>query len=124
MTKNSLAQTLSERFAHACTGLQCADACWSSGVADNPIEWHRLHRLEPPVTLRVVASPISGDWLVRVDGWEFPEQFPLLYDSLESAQHASDDVLINYQPHDCRQVGCGEWVPVKVLGQSGPVRPM
>jgi hypothetical protein len=47
-------------------------------------QWHRLHRTQPPVTLGVVASPISGDWLVRVDGWEFPEQFPLLYPSLEA----------------------------------------
>ena len=75
------------------------------------VEWHRLHRIQAPVTLRVVSSPISTDWLVRVDGWEFPEQFPLLYPSLEAAQRAADDVLIDYQTHDCRQQGCGEWVP-------------
>jgi hypothetical protein len=87
-------------------------------------EWHRLHRTNPPVTLRVVESPIAGDWLVRVDGWDFPEHFPLLYDSLEAAQQAADDVLINYQPHACRQVGCEEWVPVPAPTQRTPERPM
>jgi hypothetical protein len=87
-------------------------------------EWGRLHRTQPPVTLRVVASPISGDWLVRGDGWEFPEHFPLLYDSLEAAQRAADDVLINYLPHDCRHGGCGAWEPIKGLRQGGPQRPM
>ena len=40
------------------------------------------------------SRPISGEWLVRVDGWQFPE-LPLLYPSLEAAQRAADDVLIN-----------------------------
>jgi hypothetical protein len=87
-------------------------------------EWQRLHRLQVPVSLRIVTSPISGDWLVRVDGWEFPQLFPLLYHSLEAAQRAADDVLIGDHPHDCRQVGCGEWVPFQGVVPSGPERPM
>lgn len=82
-------------------------------------EWQRVHRLQPPVTLRVVTSPISGDWLVRVDGWEFPRPFPLLYHSLESAQRAADDVLKTFLRHDCQQRGCGEWEPAE-RGGSGP----
>jgi hypothetical protein len=83
-------------------------------------QWHRLHRLQPPVTLRVVTSPISGDWLVRVDGWEFPYTFPLLYDSLEAAQRAADDVLINYRPAGgLWGVGAG-----RGAGQTIPERPM
>jgi hypothetical protein len=85
-------------------------------------EWHRLHRTDSVVTLRVVASPISSDWLVRVDGWDFPEHFPLLYESLEAAQRAADDLLVTYLRHDCRQKGCGQWV--QVPGLSGPERPM
>jgi hypothetical protein len=87
-------------------------------------EWQRLHRLQMAVTLRIVTSPISGDWLVRVDGWEFPQPFPLLYHSLEAAQRAADGVLINVQPHDCGQLGCGEWVPIQGFGPSSPKRPM
>ena len=87
-------------------------------------EWQRLHRLQVAVSLRIVASPISTDWLVRVDGWDFPEHFPLLYLSLEAAQRAADDVLIKHRPHDCRQKGCSEWLPAQGPGQSVPERPM
>lgn len=85
-------------------------------------QWQRLHQIEPPVTLRVVTSPVSGDWLVRVDGWDFPEYFPLLYPSLEIAQRAADDVLINNRQHDCRQHGCGEWM-LEGLGSALPGAP-
>ena len=70
-------------------------------------QWHRLHRIQPPVALRVVASPIGGDWLVRTDGWRLPEHFKVVYPSLEAAQRAADDMLINYEPHDCRQGAAG-----------------
>ena len=80
-------------------------------------QWRRLHRLQRPVALRVVASPISTDWIVRVDGWDLPEQFPLLYTSLEAAQRAADGVLINHLPHDCWLQGCGAWV---VITGPGP----
>ena len=83
-----------------------------------------MHRTDPPVTLRVVESPISGDWLVRVEGWDVPEHFPLLYHSLEAAQRAADDVLIYYQPHDCWQAGCEEWAPVQAAMQRTPERSM
>lgn len=86
-------------------------------------EWRRLHRIEPPVTIRVVASPVSG-WLVRIEGWEVPEQFPLLYPSLEAAQRAADDVLLASRVHDCRQTGCDDWTPVTGPGLRGPDRPM
>ncbi len=87
-------------------------------------EWQRLHRLQRPVRLRIVTSPISGDWLVRVDGWEIPQPFPLLYHSLEAAQRAVDNVLNSDHPHDCRQVGCGDWVPFHGAEQSIPRLPM
>jgi hypothetical protein len=85
-------------------------------------EWQRLHRLQVPVSLRIVTSPISGDWLVRVDGWEFPQPFPLLYHSLEAAQRAADNVLISDCPHDCRQESCSEWALVPGAGPTVPDR--
>ena len=87
-------------------------------------EWQRLHRLQVPVSLRIVTSPIIGDWLVRVDGWEFPQLFPLLSHSLEAAQRAADDVLITHRPHDCLQESCSEWVSLQGLGPGSPERPM
>lgn len=75
-------------------------------------EWQRPHRPQAPVTLRAVTSPISGDYLVLVDGWESPRAFPLLYHSLEAAQRAADDMLINHLPHDCRQAEREEWETV------------
>jgi hypothetical protein len=27
-------------------------------------------------------------------------------------------VLINYRPHDCRQEGCGDWVPLRGVGEA------
>jgi hypothetical protein len=88
-------------------------------------QWHRLHRTPAPVTLCVVASPVTdGDWLVRTHGWDLPQHTPVLYESLEAAQRAADDVLINYRPHDCRLQGCGDWVPIKGPTQNGPERLM
>ena len=48
----------------------------------------------------------------------------MLYHSLEAAQRAADGVLINDHPHDCRQVGCGEWMPFQGVGPASPERPM
>jgi hypothetical protein len=31
---------------------------------------------------------------------------------------------INYLPHDCRQAGCGDWIPVQGPDRSGPERVM
>src|SRR3989442_875259 len=73
--------------------------------------WQREHRIKPPVTLLALRSPLEG-WLVRSDGWQLPSHFPCVYPTIESAQRAADDVLINYRPHDCRQCGCGEWTVV------------
>jgi hypothetical protein len=80
-------------------------------------EWRRLHAIEPAVTLRVITSPIGG-WIVSIDGWTAPPHFhfPRAHPDIESAQRAADDVLINYRPHDCKQCGCGEWVPIVGAG--------
>ena len=53
-----------------------------------------------------------------------PEHFPLLYESLEAAQRAADDVLINYRPHDCQQLGCGAWIRIESPSTPTPQTPM
>lgn len=87
-------------------------------------EWQRLHRTPTPVRLRACASPINDDWFVRTDGWRLPEHFPVVYPSLEEAQRAADDMLTNYEPHDCVRVGCGEWMPTETLTHGAPERAM
>jgi hypothetical protein len=69
------------------------------------------HALDPAVTLRVITSPLDG-WIVAVEGWTAPPHLRRAHADIESAQRAADDVLINYKPHDCKQCGCGEWVPI------------
>jgi len=74
-------------------------------------DWRRLHAIEPAVTLRVITSPLDG-WIVSIDGWTAPSHFRRTHPDIESAQQAAEDVLINYRPHDCKQCGCGEWMPI------------
>jgi len=74
-------------------------------------EWRRLHVIQPAVTLRVITSPLDG-WIVSIEGWPTPPHFRRTHPDIESAQRAADDVLINYRPHDCKQCGCGDWVPI------------
>jgi hypothetical protein len=72
--------------------------------------WEREHSVAgESITLEVASSPIDSDWIIRADGWRLPSNFTILYRSLEAAQRAADDVLLNNVPHDCRQCACGEW---------------
>lgn len=76
-------------------------------------EWHRVHGVSPPVTFSIFRSPLDGDWLVRVDGWELPRHFQTAHSTVEAAQRTADDVLINYRPHDCKREGCGDWKAIR-----------
>ena len=85
--------------------------CRTKSGRRNVVEWRRRHAIEPAVTLRVITSPLDG-WIVTIEGWTAPPHFGRIHPDIESAQRAADDVLINYRPHDCKQRGCGEWVPI------------
>jgi hypothetical protein len=63
--------------------------------------WTRTHRTSPAITLTALTSPIDRQYVVHSDGWQLPVYFPLIYSSLEAAQRAADDVLLNSRPHDC-----------------------
>jgi hypothetical protein len=67
------------------------------------------------------SSAATGSFALTVGT---SEHFPLLYDFLEAAQCAADDVLTNYRSHDCRQQGCGEWVPIGGPAANMPERRM
>ena len=66
---------------------------------------------------RVISSPIDG-WIVTIEGWTAPPHFSRTHPDIEAAQRAADHVLINFRPLDCKQCGCGEWVPVAGVGRE------
>jgi hypothetical protein len=43
----------------------------------------------------------DGDWAVRCEDWALPAEFRALYDRLESAMRAADELVKTQRDHEC-----------------------
>jgi hypothetical protein len=69
--------------------------------------WVLDHLTTPTITMRVMASPLTGDWVI----WSPTGALPKATDqpTLEAAQRLADDLAATVVPHDCRQHRCADW---------------